>query len=116
MLDLHDTTNRVQRPQCEICEEVGKPPARAYFKAVGTTTNEQLVAVGMEWAMHCAKGDPRDLPSRRVAFELASKVLGRRASSAESIVVQQAAREFHRRAAAASFLAVGATTTSAQNC
>jgi len=115
MLDLHDTTNRAQRPQCEISEEVGNASRRAYFSSVGTT-NEQLVAVGMEWAMHRAEGDPRDVPSRRVAFELASKALGRRASSQESIVVQQAARDFHHQAASASFRPLTETTTSAQNC
>jgi hypothetical protein len=114
MHDLHDTTKRASPTHCEICGEVGIASQRAYFTNVGTT-NDQLVAAGMDWAMHRAAGDARDVPSRRVAFELASKVLGRRASSEESIVVQQAAREFHRQAAAASFAAVGETATSAPN-
>jgi len=91
MRDLHDTTKRADRLQCEIREELGNATLRAYFRFV-TPTNEQLVALGMQWAMHRPEGDQRDVPSRRTAFELASKALGRRASSEESIVVQRAAR------------------------
>ena len=97
--------------QCEIRREVGIASRRAYFEDV-RTTNDQLVAAGMDWAKHRAVGEARDMPSRRAAFELASKALGRRANSHESVVVQRAAREFRRQVADASLLALNETVRS----
>lgn len=58
-----------------------------------STAHEQLVALGLDWASHRPTDDRRDVPSRRLAFELASRALGRTASLEEAMLVQRTARE-----------------------
>lgn len=50
-----------------------------------------LAAIGASWAKTRQEND-RDTPSRRTAYELAHRALGRHPSEEECIAVQRAAR------------------------